>query len=200
MVEDVTVIIQAAGEPYVDWWKMDVRKQMVLIGDEPLVARTQRQCKELGYRPFIVSNHEEILAVAERPFVPAKCLYHLETFLSTRELWKGWVFILFGDAVWADATLRFVLEQRGSPLFFKAGGTGIHAWMFHEKDADKFVDIVSAMIEEKKRGFVDFYWRVGGGDLSLSCPDDGLFTTDFDHDVEYESWIKKWSKIVDEGW
>lgn len=187
-----TVLIQAAGEPNKGWWHMDVRKQMVLIGKEPLIVRTQRQCTELGYQPFVVSNHSEILAVAERPFVPEQHEYYFESFLSTRELWKGQTFFLLGDAVWSDQSLAFTFGQRGSPLFIHAWG-GIHAWTFHEEQADMFVGLVTVLLEEGKRVFTDLYDRLGAhvkSPMVKHCPEDNRFTRDFDYDTDYEEWTK----------
>ena len=217
-------LILAAGEH--ERWKGEGPKHLVDVAGEPLLCRTQRQLKALGW-PFYVVTHllPELDALSERVFTPGLRRWICETLMSTTELWRDRTVVLLGDVIWPDGVLEQVLADKHSPRVF-GNFCEIYAVGFDSTDADRVASALQRAVSNVRRpneGKLWHFYRALSGlkDLNrhqwdnqgifLTIPSVGTpagamdpehaFTRDFDQIGDYWQFLEEqpWAR-TDNNW
>jgi len=112
--DDTRILILAggkAGQDHKSW--QDKRERFLLpIAGEPLLLRTTRLCRQLGYLPTIVTSIPAVQVAVGRYFNPGPNKYVWDTIRGTRELWRKRTVFLVGDVLFFTDTLERILTSR----------------------------------------------------------------------------------------
>jgi choline kinase len=115
-------------------------KQTISVGDEMLIERQTRQVRERGHVLSVVGNNKILLSLVENFgyhfFVPLKRRFTVETFYSTREVWKGRTIILLGDVFYTENTMDRIFEI-GYPITFFGDAQEVYAVTFDQRSKMK---------------------------------------------------------------
>jgi len=106
-------LILAAGEHR--RWKGSIPKQLVDIGEIPLIVRTIRQVQALDVPVVVVTHQPEITRTVNgvggaTVYVPAARRFTVETLLHTKALWATQTIILLGDVLYSMESLEKLTE------------------------------------------------------------------------------------------
>ena len=106
-------LILAAGEHR--RWKGSTPKQLVDIGEIPLIVRTIRQVQALDVPVVVVTHQPEITRTVNgvggaTVYVPAARRFTVETLLHTKALWATQTIILLGDVLYSAESLEKLTE------------------------------------------------------------------------------------------
>lgn len=111
-------------------------KQTIMIGGEMLIERQTRQVRERGHLLSVVGNDQLLLSLVENFgyhfFVPTNRRYTVETFLATREEWKGRTIILLGDVFYTEETMDRIFEI-DYPITFFGDTQEVYAVTFDQR-------------------------------------------------------------------
>lgn len=107
-----TVLILAAGDAA--RWNGQC-KHLAQIGAETVIGRIARQVLQCGYAPIVVTHRRDLGMASAVTFAPLAHDTLLDTLLSTRELWRGRVYVLLGDVVFSDEALDLALYLPWTP-------------------------------------------------------------------------------------
>jgi len=138
-----TILILAAGEQ-ARWEIGQGVKQFLPIISEPLIVRTQRQVKDRGQSPLVVTCHQNIVKVSPAYYMILKKeerRWTAETLKTTRWLWEPRVIVLLGDVVYSKALMDSIFEY-GGPLRFWGTIHEIYAISF---DSRRFTEMEQAL-------------------------------------------------------
>lgn len=153
---DTTVLILCAGEAI--RFNGSGLKQLLPIAGEPLLVRTLRQLREMGYTGTVVSHLPELCCLGES-FEPATRRWTCETLASTQELWTDKTVVLLGDVVWSSSVLASVLDCKRQPMIFGNGREVYAASFLHEHQEEVDLALRRVITGAEK--------RVNGGKLWL---------------------------------
>ena len=196
--KDTTVLILAAGKAR----RMNgVKKQLLRIGDDTVTGRVIRQAKMRGCEPFVVSNDEEILAVANSWMKPFISDVTCETFISTEHLWKTRTIVLLGDVVYSKKCMDDIFACT-DPMRVFGDTWEVYAVTFAFKQRHKVMRALNIGATQPL-GKLRFFYRAYCG-LPLDtkeqegvAPDDKVFwyvsdwTRDIDMLDEYHNTIRE---------
>lgn len=107
------VIILAAGEGK----RHPMRaKQLLVVGEETIIARIVRQCRDRGSYPIVTTNDDRILEELERIGVhslrPDKTRWLVETMLDAHMHWGEHTCVLLGDVIYSQSTMNRIFRNR----------------------------------------------------------------------------------------
>lgn len=115
-------------------------KPTIVIGDEMLIGRVTRQLKERGYPLSVVARDVYLLGLSEKfgfkYFTPTARRWTIESFLSTREEWKGRTTILLGDVFYTEETLDRIIDSQ-APIAFFGDAQEVYAITFDRRSVMK---------------------------------------------------------------
>lgn len=106
--------------------KIPLVKQLVMVEDEILIERIQRQFPG----SIVITKSNEIKKHSEKWFIPENNKITLATLFSTRDLWENWTTILLGDVTYGQHTIELI-ENQTDPLMFYGDKGEIYALKFN---------------------------------------------------------------------
>ncbi len=113
----ITVLILAAGEQ-ARWEKAYGIKQLRPVEKETTIGRIQRQIRDRGLSPIVVTHHPEIARTAKSTFTPRARRWIAETLRSTAHIWTERVIVLLGDVVYSKACMDAIIVYDGPIRFW----------------------------------------------------------------------------------
>jgi len=204
-----TVIITAVSKRYFSRYFQD--RNIVDIMDEPLVVRTQRQARDRGGYPIVITDYDKVRELSKCCIYIEKSPLWLTTVLASKPLWKDRIIILLGDVVYSKETMDRIFAFEGDIGVF-ANSSEVFAIIFNkgnERVEHAFEELKKIGREKRDHaGPWNFYRAICGYDLIKHKVDakDYIFqsvldwTTDMDYKREYDKFynaIIKTRKIDD---
>jgi hypothetical protein len=117
------VLIFCAGSG--ERWQshLNVPKQLAPIPRQPLLFRTLQLLLASGIKDiYTISNEPKLNIKPAKFFTPEKCNWWIETFISTKSLWKRKTVILLGDVYFSPLGLKTILSDSASIRVFGRPG------------------------------------------------------------------------------
>jgi MobA-like NTP transferase domain len=211
-----SAVILCAGTG--DRWNnyLGIPKQLIEIGGETLLDRTVRLLKREGVSEIYVITHNQLL-IREgiKIFSPDEYKWTVESFLSTRTLWKDKTLVLLGDVFYTNKAMhRIVTSPNSIGVFGRPGAskctfktTGeIFALSFDSSSIDSVVEHLTKAREHAKQGgrgkLWEFYRSLVGFPLQEHRVESEIFLTvndftdDFDSPEEYRGVIARYQRIT----
>jgi len=125
--DDTKILILAAGQAGHEIYWQDERERFLLpIAGEPLLMRTVRLCRQLGFPATIVTDNPVIQDFVERYFNPGPNRWVYDTIRGTQELWRKRTIFLAGDTLFYTDTLERILGSRETCSWEGTRGCGIY--------------------------------------------------------------------------
>lgn len=206
----MTVLILCAGKG--ERWTGVTPKQLVRIGDKPLLQRTINQVKShTNQTPYVVTRLAILSSqIGAIPFPPKQCDYIIYTLESTRHLWKGTVTVLLGDVIFSPELMKMIFEFNNDIYFF-GRDYEIYAITFPVEryaDVEYFIGLTTKMISRYSlSGYKGKLWNMYYlmHDLPWNehkvIPDPHFiklgvddYSRDFDMPSQYEDFVAEYNK------
>ncbi len=197
------ILAAGRGERWNDY--LHIPKQLLPIGDEPLLHRTVRLLRHHHISNIVIVAHDPALSVAGVDFFePEQSEWVLETLCTTRSLWRDRTLILLGDVFYSERAMRKIVRFDGRMRFFGRRGPSrftrgrwqeIFAISFNQLAAETLFDAAGqalTFVHHEGRGKLwDAYRVLAGFPLDSGLTDTALFfniddfTDDFDTAEDY---------------
>ncbi len=197
-----TVLILAAGEQ-ARWEQAYGIKQFRPIEKEPLILRTQRQVRDRGLSPIVVTHHPEIARASKRVLAPRARRWIAETLKSTAHIWTKRVIVLLGDVVYSKACMDAIVVYDG-PIRFWGNLYEIFALSFNDETiTDVFTAIDKAIYHAEYDGGPGKLRKVYQAFVGLDFEDNEIHRDEFeevlapDYTRDFDS-IEDWKNFVRE--
>jgi len=200
-----TAIILAAGEQK-RWANTVGYKQLLAVGGEPVIYRTERLClQELGIEPWVAVRNDTMEPFGlMRYFYPYQFRWICETLINTSEVWSDTTVILLGDVYYTEQFFFRVIHDNKN-VWFGDGGE-IYALKFGKLIAGLIKNSLFESIENAKHGGKGKLWQAYRsfegygleehkfGPHFWKKPDSDM-TRDFDRPEVYSSFIREFEKV-----
>jgi len=210
-------LILAAGEQA--RWMGDGYKQLLRVGDETIMGRVVRQCRERSIVPNIIVSCPDLYWAGTKNMNAGWSIFDdlaqphrwtVETLLSTRALWQSRTIVLLGDTVYSKATMDRIFNAPDQPLCVFGNLVEIYALVMRPTD-QHLTDVLCESIAYAERMVtVDdrkghgklrkFYQRYCGLDVSgptdienkvLQWVDGLDYTRDVDLPRDYDALLRE---------
>lgn len=211
-----SAVILCAGTG--DRWNnyLGIPKQLIEIGGETLLDRTIRLLKRDGVSDIsVITNNQLLKREGIKTFAPEKYEWTVESFLSTRTLWKEKTLVLLGDVFYTNKAMhRIVTSPNSIGVFGRSGAskctfktTGeIFALSFDSSAIGSVIEHLTKARENAKQGgrgkLWEFYRSLVGVPLKEHKVESKVFlnindfTDDFDSPEEYRGVLSRYQRIT----